>query len=157
MADSQPLPDTADVAWLTESEQEAWRQLLRVLLRLPSAFDGLLRQADDLVLVEYNVMAFLSEAPGRSLKMTAIAAEADLSPSRLSHLIGRLEKRGWVLRHPATDDKRVIMATLTAEGYASVQRLAPRHVRDVRELVFDRLTAEQVDQLSRIAAAIAAR
>ncbi len=41
--------------------------------------------------------------------------------------------------------------TSGAAGRAAVEQIAPGHVAEVRRLVFDQLTPDQVDQLSRIA------
>ena len=42
------------------------------------------------------------------------------------------------------------MATLTDAGYAALAAAAPSHVEDVRSLVFDQLSTEQVDELRAI-------
>src|SRR3712207_6883169 len=46
----------------------------------------------------YVVLAMLSEAPGRSRRMSDLARRANQSQSRLSHTVARLEERGWVDR-----------------------------------------------------------
>nr|WP_281352455.1 MarR family transcriptional regulator [Phytoactinopolyspora alkaliphila] len=101
----------------------------------------------DLSHFEYAVLSALSEAPEQALCMSELAGLANGSSSRLSHVVKRLERRGWVRREPRSDDARYTNATLTAEGMAKVVAAAPGHVEAVRSLVFDVLTPEQIAQV----------
>jgi len=143
--------------WLDADEQRAWRALAAVLLRLPTALERQLRTDSGLSHFDYWVMALLSEAPDRTLRLSALAAAADASLSRLSHAVSRLEVEGWVERRPCPDDVRATLAVLTEAGLAEVVAAAPGHVATVRALVFDGLGPRDVAALERIAAAIAAR
>ena len=69
----------------------------------------------------------------------------------------RLEDRGLVERTTATTDRRATNAHLTDSGYDLVVATAPGHVRHVRNLVIDALSAEQVDQLHAITEAVLGR
>lgn len=162
---SGPTPDglraTADgpaaPRWLDDDEQRAWRALAAVLLRLPVALERQLRTDSDLTHFDYWLMALLSEAPDRMLRLAELAAQADASLSRLSHAVSRLEAEGWVERRPCPDDARATLGVLTDAGYARVVAAAPDHVAEVRRLVFDGLGACDVAALERVAGAIAAR
>jgi len=133
--------------WLDAEERAAWLALMSVLIKLPAALDAQLQRDHDLSHFEYSVLAGLSEAPGRSMRMSVLAALADGSLPRLSQVIGRLERRGLVLRSPDPDDGRYTLAVLTDDGLAAVVRAAPGHVELVRGLVFDPLTKPQARQL----------
>jgi len=102
----------------------------------------------------YLILAMLSEAPDRSLRMSELAALAGTSQSQLSHAATRLEQNGWIARRPCRTDKRGYLATLTDAGFAVLQATAPGHVEVVRSTLFDPLTDEQVDQLAAIADAV---
>lgn len=130
--------------WLTPEEQDAWRQLAALLTRLPAALDGQLQRDAQLTHFGYWVLAMLSEAPDRSLRMSELAAQANSSLSRLSHGVTRLVAQGYVRRHRACDDGRGQVAVLTDAGFAKLEAAAPGHVEAVRRLVFDPLTPEQV-------------
>jgi DNA-binding MarR family transcriptional regulator len=104
----------------------------------------------------YEILVNLSEAPGRSLRMSQLAEASISSRSRLSHAVARLEERGWVERLDCATDRRGQIAHLTDAGFAALDAAAPGHVEQVRRSVFDRLTADQVAQLEAISAAIAA-
>ena len=100
------------------------------------------------------VLAMLSEARDRSLRMSELAARCNSSLSRLSHVVGKLEDRGWVRRQRPVEDARGNLAVLTDEGFAKVVATAPDHVAQVQALVFAKLTPEQVRQLDEICAAL---
>jgi DNA-binding MarR family transcriptional regulator len=133
--------------WLSAEERRAWMALAGVLLRLPAALDEQLQRDAGLNHFEYQVMAALSETPDRTLRMSRLAMLAEGSLSRLSQVVGRLEKRGWVRRTPDPSDGRYTLAILTDEGWQKVVQTAPGHVEAVRSLVFDPLTQAQRRQL----------
>lgn len=72
------------------------------------------------------------------------------SRARLSHVVSRLEKRGFVHREPCAEDRRATNATLTSKGWAKVVATAPGHVATVSQNVIDPLTATDVLDLDRI-------
>ncbi len=142
---------------LDRAELTAWVRLASVLELLPGALDTQLRRDADLMHFEYFVLAMLSEAPKRTLRMSALAAQTNSTPPRLSHVVRRLEERGLVERFPAADDARATNARLTAAGWRKVRDAAAGHVANVKDNVIDALTSEQVDQLREIADAILGR
>jgi len=139
---------------LTGPEQQAWRRLAAVTMLLPAALESQLQRDAELTHFGYWVMAMLSEAPGRCLRMSELAALSYGSQSRLSHLVSRLEQQGYVRRERVGEDRRGYLAVLTDVGYAKVVATAPGHLDEVRARVFDRLTPAQVAQLDEICAAI---
>lgn len=141
--------------WLTETELDAWRRLASLLLLLPGRLEEPLRD-HELSFFEYSVLAGLSDGIDHTLPMTQLAAFSNSSRSRLSHTVKRLEDRGWVVRRTDPTNRRVTLATLTDAGYAKLVATAPTHVESVRQLVFDALTAEQVDQLADVCTTLVA-
>ena len=139
-----------DPRWLDAEERQAWLALASTLNRLPAALDAQLRRDAGISHFEYQVLALLSEAPGRTLRMSALATLAEGSLPRLSQVVARLEQRGWVRRTPDPADGRYTLATLTDQGLAKVTEAAPGHVQEVRRLVFDPLTKTQSRQLREI-------
>ncbi len=155
---AHPSPGTeAEPHWLTEDERAAWVRLVSVLIKLPAALDTQLQRDSGVSHFEYMVLSRLSEAPGRTLRMSDLAVLANGSLSRLSHVVTRLERRGWVRREPCPGDGRFTNAVLTDDGRAKVVQTAPGHVAAVRELVIDALRPEQIAQLRDISLAIMGR
>ncbi|TKR27277.1 MarR family transcriptional regulator [Cellulomonas hominis] len=145
---------TEDTRWLTARELQAWMRLEAVAELLPAALDHQLQRDADLSHYDYLVLAKLSEAPDRTLRMSGLAASTNATLPRLSHVAARLEARGFLTRTRDEGDRRATLATLTEEGWRKVVATAPTHVAEVRRLVVDRLTAEQVEQLDAIALAV---
>ena len=143
-----------DTRWLSPDQMAAWVRLTAVLELLPAALDSQLRRDAQLTHFDYYVLAMLSEAPGRTLRMTALAEQTAATLARLSHVVQRLETRGLLERFPCPEDRRATNARLTEAGWAKVREAAPGHVDAVRENVIDALTPEQVTQLAAIADAI---
>jgi DNA-binding MarR family transcriptional regulator len=136
--------------WLDAEERQAWLALASALNRLPAALDAQLRRDAGISHFEYQVLALLSEAPGRTLRMSELARMAEGSLPRLSQAAARLEQHAWVRRAPDPADGRYTLATLTDQGQAKVTEAAPGHVHEVRRLVFDPLTKTQTRQLREI-------
>jgi DNA-binding MarR family transcriptional regulator len=143
--------------WLTEEERVAWVRLAAVLELLPGVLDTQLRRDSDLTHFEYFVLAMLSEAPARTLRMTALATRTNATLPRLSHVVRRLEDRRLVRRFPCPEDGRATNAQLTEAGWDKIVAAAPGHVANVRQQVIDALDAEQVRQLAGITEAILGR
>ncbi|WP_435298861.1 MarR family winged helix-turn-helix transcriptional regulator [Timonella sp. A28] len=145
---------TSSHEWLNEHENEAWVALVDLMLRLPSTLDSKLQKECHLSFYEYMVLAMLSEQPDRTLGMGTLAGLTSGSLSRLSHVITRLEKAGYVTRTRGSHDKRHTNAHLTEAGWEKIVDSAPTHVAQVRETVFNALSNEHVQQLTTIANAI---
>jgi DNA-binding MarR family transcriptional regulator len=142
--------------WLTDEQQAAWRPFIALLLRLPAVLDAQLQRDAGITNFDYLVLSGLSESPNRTLRMSELAAIASSSLSRLSHVVSRLEARGWVRREPCPGDGRFINAVLTDEGWQKVLATAPGHVTAVRELLLAPLTEEEFKQLGAISAKVLA-
>ncbi|GAA5164374.1 MarR family winged helix-turn-helix transcriptional regulator [Ornithinimicrobium tianjinense] len=140
--------------WLDDEQLNVWVRLKAVMELLPSALDSELRRAAELTYFEYYVLAMLSEADGRVLRMSALAARTNATLPRLSHVVRKMAERGLVRRTPDPQDGRSVLVHLTEEGYAVLVAAAPGHVDAVRRYVFDRLDDEQVSQLGAIADAM---
>ena len=140
--------------WLDDDEQRTWRAWLAVTRFLEETLDAQLQRDAGMAHGYYVVLAMLSEAPGRSLRMSDLAAVTHSSQSRLSHAVARLEERGWVRRERSTTDGRSSTAVLTDAGWTVLAGTAPGHVAEVRRRLFDAMTPRQVRQLEDICTAV---
>lgn len=129
-----------DTGWLTPREQEIWRRLLAAQCQLRERLDKDLQSATGLTLGDYDVLVHLSEAPGRSLRMSELAERVLLSRSGLTRRIDGLARNKLVVREVCEEDGRGMMATLTPAGYERLQHAAPVHVQSVRRYLVAPLT-----------------
>jgi DNA-binding MarR family transcriptional regulator len=140
--------------WLNADEQRAWLAFLGASELLMASLDAQLQRDAGFPHAYYAILAQLSHAPERTLRMSDLASVVNSSPSRLSHAVGKLEERGWVARRPGPTDRRSTLATLTDAGFAVLEQQAPGHVAAVRKALFDPLSPAQVTQLEQICSAV---
>ena len=143
--------------WLDDDEQAAWRSYLMTSQLLFEALDRQMQRDAGMPHAYYILLAMLSEQPDRALTMSQLARIVGYSPSRLSHAVARLEEQHWVRRTRHPGDRRTTILELTDEGMAVVEAAAPAHVAEVRRILFDALTREQVAALRSINDAALAR
>ena len=135
--------------WLNPAEMKAWRRYIIASRRLLEALDDDLDH-HELSMADYEVLAQLSDAPDRKMRMSELADVAMISRSRLSHRIKVMEKAGWVKREACPDDKRGYFAMMTAKGFKAIVAAAPDHVHSVRSRFIDLLTKEDQKVLAEI-------
>jgi DNA-binding MarR family transcriptional regulator len=140
--------------WLTDAEMRTWLNLAQVLILMPAALDRQLREDTGIPHAYYQILANLSAAPGASMRMTDLARMVGTTTSRLSHAVASLEQRGWVRRQACPSDKRGQVACLTERGMDTLREAAPGHVAEVRRLVFDHLSDDEIAQLRAITAKV---
>jgi DNA-binding MarR family transcriptional regulator len=138
------------VRWLNTDERRIWLGWIMSTRLLWEEMERDLQRDSGLSFGHYEILVMLSEAPGRSRRMSELADATQSSRSRLSHAIARLEEKGWVRRDRCGDDRRGAFAVLTDEGFAALEAAAPFHVESVREHLFDQLTQEQQRELAEI-------
>lgn len=136
-----------DVRWLNADEQATWRTLLLCYQLLDDALDRQLQQDSGMPHSHYAILAVLSEAPNTAVRMSELASILRFSPSRMTHAIASLERKGWAARTRCPDDGRGQLAALTDRGRLVLEQAAPGHITEVRRRVFDPLTPNQQRQL----------
>jgi DNA-binding MarR family transcriptional regulator len=142
--------------WLNAAEMKAWRRYIIASRRLLEALDDDLA-AHDISMSDYEVLAQLSEAPDRRMRMSELADVAMISRSRLSHRIKVMEKAGWVKREACPIDKRGYFAVMTPKGWKAIVAAAPDHVASVRERFLDALDKGDQKMLAEIFERVAQR
>jgi DNA-binding MarR family transcriptional regulator len=143
--------------WLTEEEQRAWRGLLRMTSQLNARANRLLQEEYGISLADYEVLVALSEAPEGRLRVFEVADALAWEQSRVSHQLARMARRGLITREGCATDARGAFAVLTTVGRGAIERAAPAHVEQVRQLVFDELSHEQVSALTEITTRVLGR
>ena len=140
--------------WLSEHEQSVWRAYLAMVRVVSESLERQLQVDAGMPHTYYLILAMLSEAPERTLRMSELAVISGTSQSRLSHAATRLEEAGWIVRRRCPTDKRGFLATLTDAGLDVLVQTAPGHVNAVRAALFDPLSDDQVKQLRSISDAV---
>ena len=139
---------------LTPQQDRTWALLVGVMMWLPAELDTYLEQAADLSHAEYGVLRCLSLSEDREIHMSRLAATASVTPSHLSRIVGRLEKRSLLARNTDPTDARRTLARLTQSGANLLHEVEPGYVAEVRARVFELLENRQLEQLEDLAEAI---
>jgi DNA-binding MarR family transcriptional regulator len=129
-----------DVVPLSAEEEGFLRAWVRAALMVPRALDADLVIGQHMSVSEYNTLMHLSEAPGRTLRMSDLAYASALSLSGMSRIVSRLEGQGLVHRERCSSDGRGLNAVLTDAGFARLRSAWPTHLASVRKHMMDHLS-----------------
>ena len=143
--------------WLDEREQQAWRGYLAMQTELQAHLNRRLQADSGLSLSDFAVLVTLTDTADGRLRAGELAEALQWEKSRLSHHLGRMQRRGLVERQECPDDARGAFVAVTDDGRRAIERAAPPHVETVRDLVFDVLAPDDVDALARISGAVLTR
>jgi DNA-binding MarR family transcriptional regulator len=145
----------AEPRWLDEKEQQAWRAFIAAQRVVNTRIEQQLQRDAGMPHTYFEILVRLSDAADGRLRMSELAVSTLGSRSRLSHAVNRLEQVGWVRREGIESDRRGQVAIITEAGRQKLKETAAGHVETVRQVVFDALTEEQVQQLHDICATLA--
>jgi DNA-binding MarR family transcriptional regulator len=134
--------------WLNEEEMRTWLAFYATSALVDRELDQRLKNDAGLTHVQYEILARLSGAPERELRMTELANSLYTSQSGITYQITQLEKRGLVRRRPCPSGPRAVYAVLTEAGWDVLKQAAPGHVAAVRELLIDVLTPQELTVLA---------
>jgi DNA-binding MarR family transcriptional regulator len=138
------------VRWLDADQQRDWRALVLGTTLLFDRLDSDLTRRHGISLAEYEILVRLSEREGWHMRMAQLADSVRHSRSRVTHTVKRLEQAGLVKRDKSPEDGRGIDCTMTEEGMALLETMAPTHVTGVREHLVDLATPEDFEAVGRV-------
>jgi DNA-binding MarR family transcriptional regulator len=144
----------ADVQWLNEREERAWRALQQMQLRLDGELARQLAGESALSYSDYVVLVALTGQPDGRMRLFELGRLLGWEKSRLSHHVSRMAGRGLVKKERCPSDRRGAFVAVTKKGRNEIEAAAPGHVAAVRELFIDRLTGDQLDAVAEAAEAV---
>lgn len=138
----------------TPEQLRIWRGFVETSATLRDRLGAQLQNSSSLSSGDYQVLLALSEAAERTARSSELAALIDWERSRLSHHLGRMEKRGLVRRVPCADGAHGVDVLLTDEGAEAFRAANVPHLRAIRELFVDALSPEQLAAVDDVTAAL---
>jgi DNA-binding MarR family transcriptional regulator len=90
----------------------------------------------------------LREADAGRMRSSELAASIDWERSRLSHHLGRMERRGLIRRDECATDSRGAEVSLTEAGADAFRSATTPHMRAIKKHFADALTPEQFEALA---------
>ncbi|MFN3955032.1 MAG: MarR family winged helix-turn-helix transcriptional regulator [Pararhodobacter sp.] len=98
------------------------------------------RRRHGLTRPEWRVLVNLAEVP--SLTASELCARVPLHKTKVSRALAALEARGWVVRRPDAQDRRISHAVLTLKGRRAFNRIRPE-MEAATETLLAPLSAEE--------------
>jgi DNA-binding MarR family transcriptional regulator len=135
---------------MSAQELATWRALVDTTAELRRILGARLSQESLLSPGDYQVLLALTEAAGRRLRSSELAESIDWERSRLSHHLGRMERRGLIRRDECATDSRGAEVSLTDDGARMFRAATAPHMRAIKQHFADALTPEQFDALAEI-------
>lgn len=137
-----------EVPWLSEREERAWRALQLMQMRLEAELARQLATESGLSYPDYVVLVALTDHPEGRLRLFELGRLLGWEKSRLSHHVARMADRGLVRKERCDSDRRGAYVVVTKKGRREIESAAPGHVRTVRRLFIDRLTADELEAIA---------
>src|SRR5713226_9073958 len=148
VTDGDRVAGTSARRRMTVAELAVWRSLVDTTAELRSILGAQLVRESGLSPADYQVLLALREADGRRMRSSELAASIDWERSRLSHHLGRMERRGLIRRDDCATDSRGAEVSLTESGAAAFRRASAPHLRAIKQCFADALTPEQLEALA---------
>ena len=133
---------------MTVDELAVWRALIDTTTELRRLLTVQLAEEAGLSSADYQVLLALSEAEGKRSRSSRLAEQMEWERSRLSHHLGRMEKRGLIRREDCATDNRGAEVVLSVEGATAFRRATAPHTKAIKQYFADALTPEQFDALA---------
>jgi DNA-binding MarR family transcriptional regulator len=140
----------------TADQLQTWRTFIETAEELRSILGARLQSESGLSSGDYAVLLALSEADGHRLRSSELAALIGWERSRLSHHLGRMQRRDLIDREGSAADSRGAEIMLTAAGTEAYRRASAPHLHAIRELFIDALTPTQLTEARSVADALRA-
>jgi DNA-binding MarR family transcriptional regulator len=150
------LGDDGLATW-SDTHADAWIGLLESHKRLTRALDAELEAEHGLTLSALEALGRLAAAPGRSLRLSALASACGLSLSRISRIMDSLQARGLVERRAVADDARAVEGHVTDDGLKLVRCAQKAHFESVQRMFFEQLSADEIQTLADVFSRFAPR
>ena len=140
---------------MSPRELAVWRSLMDTTTDLRRLLSAQLAAESKLSTGDYSVLLALSEAGDRRMRSSELAAAIEWERSRLSHHLGRMEKRGLIERVECLTDNRGAEVVLTEDGARTFRNATAPHARAIKQHFGDALSPAQFEALADILAALA--
>ncbi len=127
-------------------QEELWLNLSRTASAVGHTVEQHLRPYG-LSPTQYNVLRILRGAGGNGLCQADIGDRLVAQVPDVPRILDRMEKAGWVKRERGTEDRRVVMASLTERGASVVEEVDEPLVQMMAGM-FKGMTAEDIERLN---------
>jgi len=128
----------------TAAELRAWRSFIETSELVRTMVASRLQAESDLSTGDYSVLLALREAAENRMRSSALADHIGWERSRLSHHLGRMERRGLVTREAASGDSRGAEVILNETGAQAFRAASSPHMHAIHDLYVSALSPIQL-------------
>jgi DNA-binding MarR family transcriptional regulator len=143
---SKLLDEIKQAKPFVNAQEELWLNLSRTASAVGHTVEQHLRPYG-LSPTQYNVLRILRGAGPDGLCQTDIGDRLVAQVPDVPRILDRMEKAGWVKRERGTEDRRVVMASLTERGASVVEEVDEPLVQMMAGM-FEGMTAEDMQRLN---------
>lgn len=131
-----------------EAELRLWLRLLTCTTLIEGEIRKRLRDAFDVTLPRFDLMAQLDKAPN-GMTLGELSQRMMVSNGNVTGLVERLCELGLIERRPSPSDRRAQIVTLTPEGRKTFRAMARTHEGWIAE-IFGGLSPADIDTLMKL-------
>jgi DNA-binding MarR family transcriptional regulator len=121
----------------------AWSSFVRGHAVIMRQLSGELEREHGLTINDYEVLLFLSNAPGRRMRRVDLAGSVLVTASGITRILQGLEREGLVSKETCDTDARVSYACLTDAGHERFVAARRTHLDGVERLFLGRFHEEE--------------
>ena len=133
---------------LTKQELDSWLSFRYMVEETSLSVSRALMEATGMSGGQFGVLSILARIPQNSMRQQELADAMRWDRTRLSHVLTRMEARGWIKRMKVR--KGATLVLLADLGATEQRTVAPVLAAIVKERFFDRLSQAQLDTLLEI-------
>lgn len=133
----------------------AWTVLTAAHAKVADRLGADLASSCGMGINDFEILLLLQRVPLPGTRLGDLHSAVRLTQPSLSRAVARLERRGWLSRAGAADDRRGVLVTISPAGQDVLRRAAPVHARAIREILLDRLTPDEQELLARALSRVA--
>ena len=119
--------------------------------RLSHAFEQTFLARVGISAALYELLVRVARSAEGRVKMSDLARQMAVTTGGATRIADRAQAAGLVERQPCRDDRRIQYVALTDRGRAVLDKATRLHLRDLQHEMVDRLTADELESLHRIA------
>jgi DNA-binding MarR family transcriptional regulator len=135
---------------LSPEKRAAWVGFMRSHAAITRALDADLIANVGIPMSAFEALFAVTSSDEGRLRMSEIAEESGLSPSRISRVVTELERRGLLRRTSCPEDSRVTYAVITDAGRELVAKVQELHFEGIERRFFSGLTERQIGELGEL-------
>ena len=129
---------------VADAEMKCWNQFFASSTVLLAILNNSLKDAHGLALLDVLLLDLLAQSDAGCARMRDLADAFVMAPGRVTQHVRRLQSQGLVTRGPDPEDRRVVLATITASGRSRLGPARETYARGIRTHYLNQMSRRQM-------------